>query len=110
MKYDGAVYLCGYAIELALKAIILKDKLWGFPEESDEFKLYEMVKTHDLENLLKISGKESLLNDRNFVISWALVKTWRSEFRYRPIGMVTESSSMQMLSATREIFTSLGIA
>lgn len=109
-KHDGAVYLCGYAVEVALKSAALKERLWGFPEETEEFKLYEEVKTHELDKLLKIADKtQTLLNDRTFSIHWGYVKNWRSEFRYRPIGTASEADSSQMLSATSAIMTSLGL-
>ncbi|MFA5945729.1 MAG: HEPN domain-containing protein [Patescibacteria group bacterium] len=109
-KHDGAVYLCGYAIELALKWVILKDKLWGFPDEPEEFKLYEEVKTHDLEKLLTIANRQQMQNDRVFSIPWGYIKNWRSEFRYRPIGMVKEVDSSQMLSSVDAIMKALGVA
>jgi HEPN domain-containing protein len=37
-RYDAATYLCGYAVELALKARICKTLKWtGFPETNKEF-------------------------------------------------------------------------
>lgn len=109
-RFDGAVYLCGYAIELALKYVILKDRLWGFPEEPEEFKLYENMKTHDLEDLLKLADKVQMKNDRTFSIPWGYVNNWRSEFRYRPVGTATEMDSAQMLSSANDIMTLLEIS
>jgi hypothetical protein len=58
-RWDGAVYLCGYAVELALKARICQTLKWaGFPETPAEFKGLQSVKTHDLEMLLHLSGIE----------------------------------------------------
>ncbi|MBI4458080.1 HEPN domain-containing protein [Candidatus Uhrbacteria bacterium] len=109
-KYDGAVYLCGYAIELTLKYVVLRDRLWGFPEEQDEFKLYEEAKTHDLEKLLRLADKMQLLNDRTFQIPWNYVNNWRSEFRYRPVGTASVLDSAQMLPSARDIMTALGVS
>ena len=37
-KYDGAVYLCGYALELMLKRHIVKILGWdGYPDSGNEF-------------------------------------------------------------------------
>ena len=38
-SYDAAVYLCGYAVEIALKARICRTLKWtaGFPETPAEF-------------------------------------------------------------------------
>ena len=41
-RYDGAIYLAGYAIELALKARICQTLEWpGFPESRREFENYD---------------------------------------------------------------------
>ncbi len=59
-RYDGAAYLCGYAVEIALKARIVKTLRWaGFPESSSEFKGYGSFKTHDLDVLLHLTGWEA---------------------------------------------------
>src|SRR5437667_12331694 len=56
-RFDGAFYLCGYAIELALKARICRTLRWSsFPQSAQEFKGLQSVKTHDLEVLLRFSG------------------------------------------------------
>lgn len=58
-RYDGAVYLCGYAVEIALKARICRTLKWaGFPETRREFEAYQSLRTHDLDVLLKLSGIE----------------------------------------------------
>jgi HEPN domain-containing protein len=56
-RYDGALYLCGYAIELALKARICRTLRWlGFPDSDKDFKGLSSLKTHDLEVLLRFLG------------------------------------------------------
>lgn len=58
-RYDGAIYLCGYAVELSLKARICKTLKWqGYPSTSSEFSGYQSFRTHDLDILLHISGRE----------------------------------------------------
>jgi HEPN domain-containing protein len=58
-RYDGASYLCGYAVELALKARICRTLKWpGFPESAKDFKGFQLLRTHDLEVLLRFSGAE----------------------------------------------------
>src|SRR6266699_6922413 len=72
-RYDGAVYLCGYAVELALKARICKTLRWaGFPELQHEFKGLGSVKTHDLEVLLKFSGIEPRIK-KQYLAPWSVV-------------------------------------
>ena len=58
-RYDGAIYLCGYAVEVALKARICRTLHWeGFPETANEFRDYQSFRTHDLTVLLHLSGVE----------------------------------------------------
>src|SRR2546430_6318938 len=41
-RYDGAIYLCGYAVEIALKARICKTLSWlGYPSTGGEFQNYQ---------------------------------------------------------------------
>ena len=48
-RYDGVVYLCGYAVELALKARICETLNWdGYPSTNREFWDYQSFRTHDL--------------------------------------------------------------
>src|SRR6266705_3045443 len=58
-RLDGAVYLCGYAVEMALKARLCRTLKWsGFPETGAEFQGLQSIKTHNLEILLRLSGVE----------------------------------------------------
>jgi HEPN domain-containing protein len=56
-RFDGATYLCGYAVEIALKARIVKTLKWiGFPESRTDFNDLASFKTHNLQILLHLSG------------------------------------------------------
>ena len=56
-RYDGSHYLCGYAVEIALKARICKTLNWaGFPDKGKEFEGLGSFRTHDFEVLLRLSG------------------------------------------------------
>jgi HEPN domain-containing protein len=58
-RYDGAVYICGYVIELGLKLRICKTLKWeGFPSLNREFSDFRSFKTHNLNVLLALSGIE----------------------------------------------------
>ena len=60
-RYEGAVYLCGYAVELGLKNRICKTLKWeGFPGSTKEFQGYQSFKTHNLDILLHLSGGEDI--------------------------------------------------
>src|SRR5919202_1269551 len=85
-RYDGAIYLCGYAVEIALKARICYTLKWpGFPSTRKEFEGYQSFRTHDLDILLHLSGAESKIKT-DHLAEWSIVATWDSNVRYRPIG------------------------
>src|SRR6266567_4751723 len=84
-RFHGAVYLSGYAIELALKARICATLNWpGFPLKGKEFEGLSSFKTHDLEILLHLSGREDHVKT-NFTADWSVIAQWDPEVRYRPI-------------------------
>ena len=59
-RYDGAIYLSGYSVEIALKARICRTLGWsGFPETNREFEGYQSLRTHKLDVLLHFSGAEA---------------------------------------------------
>ncbi len=75
-RYDAAVYLCGYGVELALKARICRTLGWdGYPETNIEFRDYRTYRTHDLNVLLHLSGIEA-----------HLMANFRGEWDPYPIG------------------------
>jgi len=72
-RYDGAVYLCGYAVELILKAKICKTLKWTeFPSTSGEFQGLQSFKTHRLDMLLRLSGQEVKIKTAYFA-DWSIV-------------------------------------
>lgn len=89
-RNEGAIYLCGYAIELALKARICETLGWTrFPDTGREVADYRSLRTHDLDVLLNLSGV------RNRILSgsrqdWETVSKWRPELRYAPAGADAE--------------------
>jgi HEPN domain-containing protein len=102
-RFDGAVYLCGYAVELGLKSSICKTLgLCGFPETKTELKKYPKLWTHDLDELLKLSGIEAKVK-KSYLAEWSLVSQWRPELRYQPIGNISEIDAKQMLIAVNNL-------
>lgn len=83
-KYDGAYYLAGYAVECALKSCIAKQfKKYDFPEK----KLVVDSHTHNLEQLLSVSGlkqlhKQELDTNVEFAVNWSVVRDWSEKARY----------------------------
>jgi HEPN domain-containing protein len=100
-RYDGALYLCGYAVELALKARICRVLDWsGFPSTSNEFSGATSLKTHDLDVLLKFSGQERRIKSGHFE-HWNVVASWKPEVRYSAIGSVSSSVAERMIASAR---------
>jgi hypothetical protein len=100
-RFDGAIYICGYAIEIALKARICKTLGWaGYPSIRAEFQNFQTFKTHDLDVLLHLSGVESQVKTQ-FLADWSVVATWNPEARYEPAGKVMQADAQQMLASVR---------
>jgi hypothetical protein len=99
-RFDGAVYLCSYAIELSLKARICTTLGWiGFPETRGEFENFGSFRTHKLDVLLALSGVEQMVKTRHLE-EWSAVSTWDPETRYKRIGHTTrEQAELMLLSA-----------
>lgn len=106
-RYDGAVYLCGYAVELALKARICKTLKWsGYPETVKEFTGLTSFKVHDLDLLLRLTGKEQSVK-AGFLAEWSAVAAWNPEARYKPIGSANESDAKLMLESASVLMKKL---
>lgn len=102
-RYDGAIYLCGYAIETALKARICRVLKWpGYPSTRKEFEGYQSFRTHDLDILLHLSGVEGTIKTKHFA-EWSIVATWDSNVRYRPIGSASSQDAADMIKSTRAV-------
>jgi len=87
-RYDSSAYICGYAVELALKYRICKCIKWStFPETNSEFERLKFLKTHDYETLLSMTGKIEKIKT-SMMTEWSVVMKWDSENRYRPFGTI----------------------
>ncbi|ETX06023.1 MAG: hypothetical protein ETSY2_19585 [Candidatus Entotheonella gemina] len=100
-RYDGAIYLCGYAVEVALKARICRTLSWlGYPSTRGEFQNYQTFRTHSLDVLLHLSGVEEKVKKTLFA-EWSAVAAWDPETRYKPIGSATKQNAELMISSTQ---------
>lgn len=100
--YDGATYLCGYVVELALKARICASfGVKDYPEKGS--KLREAMKSHDFEDLGLLAGMEHELGANRPVLlaNWSLVIEWRPEWRYQPKGSYNRLVAERFLNAVR---------
>ena len=106
-RFDGATYLCGYAVEIALKARICRTLNWSeFPSTSGEFQAYRSFQTHELDVLLRLSGQEGRIKQNQFAL-WNAVAIWRVESRYNVVGTVQQSDAAAMIQAAEEILAAL---
>jgi hypothetical protein len=102
-RYDGAVYLAGYVIELALKARICRTLKWkGFPETRSEFQDYQSFRVHDLDVLLRLSGLEPRVKAK-YVAEWSVAAEWNPEARYKATGSTTKADARLFVEATKTL-------
>jgi hypothetical protein len=102
-RYDGAIYLCGYAVEIALKARICETLGWsGYPSSRSEFANYESFRTHNLDVLLRLSGKEQQIKAELFA-EWSAVAQWGPDLRYKPIGSATKEGTRLMVDSSKKL-------
>lgn len=114
-RFDGAVYLAGYVIELALKAKIVAVHNFDFPESDSEKKQTFQFNgkrierrelwSHDLSKLAKYAGFNT--NVPNVRAIWSLVKQWHpTECRYK-IGIYSETDARQLLTHIENLWKSI---
>lgn len=106
-RHDGAYYLCGYAVELALKARVCKTLKWtDFPETRGEFQKFQSFKTHDLELLLRFSGVEGRIKAK-YLAEWSVVLNWDPEKRYQKTGLSTQQEAADMIASAKKLLDAL---
>ena len=87
-RYNGAVYLGGYAVECALKAAICMLKnLPTLPED---------YKTHVLDELLDATG---LTLPDNLVMKFCILRDWTVELRYQTKALNVQDARKFLQSA-----------
>jgi len=99
--YDGAKYLAGYAVELALKARICR--LLAVDEYPDTGALKRVYAVHDLDQLLLLAGLSKVMNPENQPLfsCWSTAVQWNPENRYDAVGTVTQHEAEESLDAIR---------
>jgi HEPN domain-containing protein len=106
-RYDGAVYLCGYTVEVALKARICKTLSWpGYPSTRAEFQNFQSFKTHSLDILLSLSGIEAEIKNSHLA-QWSAVVAWDPEARYKPIGSASPGDARLMIESAKILLGTL---
>ena len=106
-KPDGAAYLCGYAVEMALKRQICEHLDWDeYPEYDNRLKSFN---THNLLMLLKLAGLEKKAQGATIWVQWQIIFNWKVEYRYQAIGSVSSAQAQQMIGAAEKIMIFLGV-
>ena len=97
-RYDASRYICGYAMELKLKARISRAHGWTtYPPAA----LAKALKTHDLEVLLLLSTMHATIFS-GYAGHWSIVVEWNPEQRY-DVAPVTAQDAQTMIDATRAL-------
>lgn len=97
-RYDACIYLAGFALEMALKARVMKHlAIEGYP--NDRF-----FRTHDLDQLLMLSGLAKRVNGEPVLLTpWSVVADhWDPTSRYDAPGKATERIARDVLDAVSD--------
>ena len=101
-RYDGGIYLCGYAVEMALKARICAVLSWDvWPGRRN----YDTFYTHNLDVLLNLSGKERQIKSE-LSVDWSIATKWHEGLRYSP-PQTTAGELKEMIDATTALVEAL---
>jgi len=100
--FDGACYLAGYVVELALKARICK--LLDIDLYPDKGKISSAYKIHDLADLIILAGLENKFktakhNNVNLDINWSVIASWSEQYRYSSIGTNPKERAEEIIEA-----------
>ncbi len=95
--YDGCVYLCGYVVELALKACVCATLA------IDEYPDEPLFWTHKFDKLRLLAGlqKEVTLAQPALFQNWSVATQWKPEWRYQPAGTYGRPEAEKVLEAIR---------
>lgn len=98
-RHDGASYVAGYVVELALKARICRTLKWKeFPFTRKEFEGLQSLRTHDLELLLRLSGRDAHVR-AHLLTHWSVVQEWDPEMRYDAAIRCSRAEATEMVEA-----------
>ena len=109
-RYEGAIYLCGYAVELALKYKICQKLEWDeYLPESSKIDNVRTFYTHKLEALKYLSGMQNILDDaQNTKLndSWTIIISWNEQLRYN-ITPQSKNNARSFLRASIQLYKEL---
>jgi hypothetical protein len=93
-RFESAIYLCGYAVEFALKARMCRHLNWQSYRDD-----LPGMRSHVLINLLSFTGLDRV----NFDSDWNEVSDWTPEIRYGGSKGITSSKSSRIISAVEAL-------
>lgn len=102
-RFEGARYVCGYAVELKLKARICRAHGWA--EYPPAAPLAQALKTHNLRMLLLLSTMHATILAEHGEYWWVVV-SWTPEQRYAVVP-VTAQDAQAMIGAARALMAVL---
>lgn len=92
---------------MVLKASICDTLKWpGFPQTKAEFENYRSFRTHSLDVLLSLSGKERDVKT-NLLAEWSIVVKWDPEVRYKAVGSAKEDDVKLMIQSSKALLSVL---
>lgn len=101
-RFQAAFYLCGYAVEYALKACIARQvREFDFPDR----KVVNDSYVHDLTKLLSVARLAQLHQDeanhnKAFAANWTIVAQWSESSRYN--AAITEADATDLFLAATD--------
>jgi hypothetical protein len=91
-KFDGAYYLSGYSIELALKAKICERFCIPNLFTSDEKKLQAIVGINEVRKAVRTANNKSLSLGNSIFF-----QNWSEDIRYKPCGSIGKPECGELL-------------
>jgi hypothetical protein len=96
-RFANAYYLCGFCIEIALKAAISRQFR---ADELPDKKLVNELHSHDISKLVALAGMAKVLESARqtpaFNANWSIVSQWQVESRY---AMTEQAEASSMVEA-----------
>lgn len=78
----------------------------GYPETNKEFEHLRSFRVHDLDVLLKLTGREAEVRS-SLLTEWSAVVKWDPGARYQRIGTANEADTKLMLKSARVLLKRL---
>ena len=101
-RNSGAYYLCGYVIELALKACIAKHfQADAIPQKNFVLSVY----THNVETLMSLAGLRpqfdiDVKGNAALASAWGIVTKWNEESRYSQWDRIAATALLNCVADT----------